>query len=116
MYARYIGKLPLQGLADLIVGPRAQQGCLGRVDVPIFNQQLYEYDWSCVFLRVFSCVQKWRAFVDVFTRQLDSVAPVCRVPIRPVPLYRLTHGSCCCGDMWHGHAAHVIPTEGKSIV
>ena len=52
------------------------------MDTELFNHQLYVTDWS----NVYRCVRpddKWSAFLDQFIRQLDTVAPVRRVPVRP---------------------------------
>ena len=46
------------------------------------NQQLYHGDWSSVFLSD-GPAQKWHAFCHLFTRQLDGVAPIRRVSVRP---------------------------------
>ena len=74
--------LERQATAGSADRPRVERRCFGRVDVAAFNRQLYECDWSGVFLRD-GPDSKWRAFCELFIRQLDTVAPLRRVTVRP---------------------------------
>ena len=62
--------------------PTVQRRNLRRVDPDQFNRQLYSTDWSPVF-RQQRIEEKWEEFRMIFLSQLDTVAPVTRVRLRP---------------------------------
>ena len=60
------------------LGSNVYRRAISRVDLPAFNQQLYETDWTPTFYSP-TTAGKWDRFRQLLTAQLDTVAPLRRV-------------------------------------
>ena len=71
--------------------PFVESRCISKVDSAMFSEQLLHTDWSSVFVSD-SPHLCWLAFQQVFLSQLDTVAPLRRIRVRPrATAYPITH-------------------------